>query len=520
MLEGSTTTTSTLSRRAMLRTAALGAGMAAGGTALSTLLGASPASAKDATGFVPSDLDLHLLRRATYGATPAQLKTVEGIGRDAWIDKQLAPATIDDTFCDDLIRDRFPHLSWTLTQAWNNLEGDWSLMADLGQAHISRAAWSKRQLFEQMVDFWSNHLNVTNFFDDGWWCRHDYDKKVVRRFALGRFHDMLAASATHPAMMLYLNNAESTKDNPNENYGRELLELHTVGVDGGYDEEDMRNSTLVMTGFGINWDTGLFEYHPRDHFTGPVQVMEWSNPDPKPGKGYDVAMSYLSYLAHHPSTARRIATKLCERFVSDAPPLSLVDKLAATYLASDTAIAPVLRKLFRSPEFGASLGQKVRRPLDDMVSTLRILGIKPDVSGTDGLQGLYWMVSDLGHEPLTWPQPNGYPDVADAWRSAGGTLGRWNMHMSLAAHWWPDAVVRPPLHQLLPANDPKTHGELVDALAKRLVFRTLSTPHRDAVLGFLGKTAGDTLNRDSEALGWRLPYLVALILDSPYHEIR
>jgi uncharacterized protein (DUF1800 family) len=448
------------------------------------------------------------------------LKSVRSLGRTPWLDAQLAPGSIDDAACEALIADRYPHLTWTLDQAWRNLEGSWSLMMDLGQAHIVRAVWSKRQLLEQMVDLWSNHLNVTNPFDGGWWCRHDYDKRVIRRHALGRFHDMLVASATHPAMMLYLNNAESTKDNPNENYGRELLELHTVGVDAGYSEEDMRNSALVMTGFGISWDTGQFEYHGWAHFTGPVQVMGWASPNPKAGRGVEVAMSYLSYLAHHPATARRIATKLCERFVADDPPPTLVVKLAATYLASDTAIAPVLRKLFRSSEFNASLGAKVRRPLDDVVATLRILGVKPDPSGTAGLQDLYWMVQDLGHAPMAWPQPNGYPDVADAWRSAGGTLGRWNMHMSLAGHWWPQELVRPPLKDLLGAVNPKTHGELVDVLAQRLVFRTLPTAHRDAVLGFLGKAANDPLNRDSEALGWRLPYLVALLLDSPYFEVR
>ncbi len=512
---------STLSRRRVLRTAALGAGVAVGGTALSTLLGPVPAIAGgEPTAYVPADLDLHLLRRATYGATPGLLKQARSMGRNAWLDKQLAPASIDDSACEALIADRYPHLSWTLDQAWNNLDGDWSLMMELGQAAIARAAWSKRQLLEVMVDFWSNHLNVTNPFDGGWWGRHDYDKRVIRKHAMGRFHDMLVASATHPAMMLYLNNAESTKDNPNENYGRELLELHTVGVDAGYSEEDMRQSTLVMTGFGMDWDNGHFVYSPWAHYTGPVEVMGWSAANNRASRGYDVGLSYLSYLAHHPSTAQRIARKLCQRFVADDPPQTLVDKLAAAYLAADTAVVPVLRKLFRSPEFAASLGAKIRRPMEDTVATLRILGVKADPSGTDGIQGLYWMIGDLAQAPMAWSPPNGYPDDAASWRSAGGTLGRWNMHMSLAAHWWPDSLVLPPLRNLLGTVNPKTHGELVDLLAKRLVFRTLSTAHRAAVVGFLGKLPSDPVNRDSEAMGWRLPYLVALILDSPYHEVR
>jgi uncharacterized protein (DUF1800 family) len=221
---------------------------------------------------------------------------VRASGRTAWLDRQLAPSTVDDTFCERLVVDRYPHLSWSIDQAWWDLDGDWSLMMDLGQAAIARATWSGRQLFEVMVDFWSNHLNVTNPFEGGWWCRHDYDARVIRRHALGRFHDMLVASATHPAMMLYLNNAEFTKDNPNENYGRELLELHTVGVEAGYSEDDMRQSTLVMTGFGMDWETGRFAYSPWAHHTGPVRVMEWSAANARPARGYEVGLSYLAYL--------------------------------------------------------------------------------------------------------------------------------------------------------------------------------------------------------------------------------
>ena len=135
-------------------------------------------------------------------------------------------------------------------------------MFDLSVSTLARAAWSKRQLLEVMVDFWSNHLNVTNPSDSVWSTRHDYDRTVIRKHALGKYSDMLLASATHPAMMTYLNNAESTKDQPNENYGRELLELHSVGVDAGYSEEEMYNSALIMTGFGIDWDTYLFNVLP------------------------------------------------------------------------------------------------------------------------------------------------------------------------------------------------------------------------------------------------------------------
>jgi uncharacterized protein (DUF1800 family) len=283
----------------------------------------------------------------------------------------------------------------------------------------------------------------------------------------------------------------------------------------------MWNSTLVMTGFGIDWDTGLFQFHASDHHRGKVKVLGWSSKNATGSGGLELGNAYLSYLAHHPATARRIARKLCLRFVSDDPPSGLVNMLADTYLANDTAIVPVLRKLFRSQTFKNSVGQKVRRPLEDLTATLRILGYRPDPKGTQGLEGLYWIAQSLGQAPMGWHPPDGYPDAGEAWRSAGGTLERWNTHMSLAAHWWPDSLGQPDLRDhLLPAKLPATHGALIDALAKALVYRKLSVAHRAVVLDFLGRKSSDPVTSSSAAVGWRLPYVVALILDSPYHEVR
>ena len=502
-----------------MRTAALGA--LAGGTGVLPSVFAAAPRAMAAGTFVATDPDLHLLRRATYGPTTASLRSIERIGPGAWLEQQLHPSSIRDSFVDDLLASRYPNLSLSVGKAYSTLNGSWDLMFDLGQAAIVRAAWSERQLLEVMVDFWANHLNVTNPSDNVWWSRHDYDRRVIRKHALGKFSQMLKASATHPAMMTYLNNAESTKDNPNENYGRELLELHSLGVDGGYDEEDMRQSTLAMTGFGISWDTGEFEYDKDNHYVGPVNVVNWSSLNGSANRGYDVGLDYVNHLAHHRSTAERIASKLCERFVSDDPPRALVDKLAQTYLHHDTDISEVLRELFRSKAFKGSIGAKVRRPMEDVVATLRILRIKPDTTGTDGLQGLYWMLEGLSHAPMAWTQPNGYPDVAASWKSAGSRLNSWNTHVSLAAHWWPDTLRLPDLKEtVLPKPLPGTYGGLVDAVAKAVVFRKLETVHRDAVLTFLGKAASDPLSKTDAAVTWRLPYLVALILDSPYHGIR
>ncbi len=505
----------TISRRTVLRTGAVGAGaVALGGLGLDLTL-ATSASAASAASFVGTDPDLHLLRRATWGPTKESRAEIRKLGRTKWLEQQLHPNTIKDDACDKLLKQRYPGLEWNITQARAHLEdfsGD--LMWDLGQAVLLRAAWSKRQLFEVMVDFWSNHLNVSNPFDSGWDNRHDYDRTVIRRHALGRFDDMLIASMQHPAMLYYLNNAESTKDDPNENYGREFLELHTVGVDGGYDEEDMRQSTLVLTGLTVDWETGLFHYEKDDHYTGKVKVMKWSAPNKHANDGLSLAKSYAKYLAHHPSTARRLATKLCERFVSDDPPKPLVDNLAHIYLANDTAIVPVLRALFTSRQFAQSKGKKVRRPMQQTIATIRILDTKPG-NDPDDIQNLYWFVQGLGDAPLAWGPPNGYPDTADAWASAGGTLGRWNSTTALCSWDWP-GLARPDLRKhLLPKKLPKSNGALVDTLSKRLVFRQLPPAHRTAVLHFFGS---DPATEDN--LNWRLSGLVSLILSSPYHVLR
>jgi uncharacterized protein (DUF1800 family) len=508
-------------RREMFRSVGTVAvsGGAIGGTEVAT---AARAAAVTADPLVATDPDLHLLRRLTYGPTPDSLAELRRLGHRTWLNRQLNPSSIDDRACAHLIKTRYPHTLWTVSQARQGLDAfSWDLMFELGQATIARAVWSKRQLFEVMVDFWSNHLNVTNPSDNVWDNRQDYDRVVIRKHALGRFEDMLIASAQHPAMLMYLNNNESTKYELNENYGRELLELHTVGVDGGYDETDMLNSARIMTGFGVVYETGGYLYTASDHDVHPVRVMDFHRANSTGKGGYAVGIAYLKYLATHPSTAKHLATKLCQRFISDAPPPDLVKHLAKVYLANQTAVVPVLRELFASAAFRHSTGKKVRRPFEDLVATLRVLGYRPDKSGTDGLQGLFWMAQDLGQAPMGWPQPNGFPDEAIAWQSAGGVLSRWNSHMSLVGHWWPSSLRQPPLQSLLPKKLPATHGALVDALAKRLVFRTLTPAHRKAVLAFMGHQGSDPLTSASSAVSdWGLTLVVSLILDTPYHAQR
>jgi uncharacterized protein (DUF1800 family) len=464
----------------------------------------------------------HLLTRATYGLTDDLVHEATRHGAQRWLDDQLDPHRVDDKAMDRLLT-RWPSLTRNTWQTRNHLAdnmGAWDVMLDLVDAHIARAIWSKRQLFELMVDFWSNHFNVTCPSSDVWDNRHVFDRETIRPHALGRFSDLLRAVAHAPAMLVYLGNADSTAAAPNENWGRELLELHTVGLAAGYSQRDVRHSALILTGLSVEPDGGEFEYKPWMHHVGHVRVLGFHAANSSHTGGKAVAMSYLHYLAHHRDTARHLATKLAIRFVCDDPPKRLVDRLAHTYLHHGTAIVPVLRELFASPEFADSAGAKVRTPFENFVATLRALGVRPPAHGTAGIRDLQWMTADAGQPPLGWYAPNGYPDTAAAWATTSTALGRWNAHLNFAAQWWPDKLRWQPMHTFVPHPRPKTYGALVDTLAARLHVPALGEHERRAIATFLGHHPHDLLHPDDDALGWRLPDVLALVLDSYKQALR
>ncbi|MEV4707283.1 DUF1800 domain-containing protein [Actinoplanes sp. NPDC049316] len=478
-----------------------------------------------ATDFLPADPLLHLLRRATYGPTPASTAEIRRLGAGAWLERQLKPASIADPVADDLVA-RLPLSRLSVGSVRSKVRAGafkmygWEPMFELGYAAVARAVWSERQLLEVMVDFWSNHLNVANPSGDVWDSRPDYDRSVIRPYALGRFADMLKASARHPAMLTYLDNRFSTRAAPNENYGRELLELHTVGL--GYTEADVKGAARLFTGMTVSWDTGRYRYDAGRHATGAVKVMGFRHANTTASGGQSAAMALLEHLALHPATAKRIARKLCVRFVADEPPATLVTRLAKVYLDNRTAIAPVLRALFTSPEFAASVGAKTRTPYEDIVATVRTLGYAPEKSGTKALQALYWITEAAGQAPMAWTPPNGYPDVASAWASPSGQVTRWNAHLNITAGWWPNTLQRPESIVKAFAGDtlPATYGALVDAVATRLLGRTPAAEHTTALAAFYGKKPASPLKASDAAAGWAFPYLPALLLNSPYFALR
>jgi uncharacterized protein (DUF1800 family) len=495
-------------------------GLGAAGLASSPAEAARIAAAATPTWPTPLSRDpaLHLLRRATFGATLVDVVAIKQMGVDAWLERQLNPQAIADPGGDAVLA-LYPTVGMSTSQLRTTLkDGDYLGMWELGHATLGRQIWSSRQLFEVMVDFWANHLNVVNPLDGGWDVRGPYDKDVIRKHALGRFADMLSASARAPAMLRYLDNASSSKRSVNENYGRELLELHTVGLDAKYTEKDVRQSAYILTGRTVD-DDGTFMYDARRHWTGKVKVLGFTNANAKASQGLALGEAYLSYLATHPSTAARIAHKLARRFVCDDPPQTLVDRLTQSYLDNGTAIVPVLRTMFSSVEFWMSTGLKTRRPLENVVATARIVGVtagKTAKATRDGLEGLYWMTNQLGQAPLNWGPPDGYADFAEAWGSAHSTLGTWNSHRALIQGWH-QGLNYPPAQSFVGLK-PSTVGKYIDTIAQRLVSQNLSKAHKQALLTFLGAKES-TKVRDIR-LGGKVEHLVPLVLDSVYHALR
>ena len=476
------------------------------------------AASTPAAAVLPADPIAHLLRRATYGPTPAALAEATSLGVAGWLDRQLNPAAIDDAACNALVA-RLPLAGASIAAVRAALPvHSYDAFGQLGRAIIARAIWSKRQLFESVAGFWANHLHVAAPSSGVWDSRPDYDQTVIRRYAFGTFAEMLQASARHPAMLTYLDNRSSTRAHPNENYARELMELHTVGMN--YTEADVQAAARLLTGMTVD-KTGVYAYDQASHATGPVTVLGFSHANATAAGGEAAATALLDYLARHPATAQRIATKLCVRFVADDPPPALVDRLARIYLDQGTAIVPVLRALFTSPEFTASAGQKVRTPFEDLAATVRTLGLGPEASGVTALDALYNVLVGAGNAPLRWPTPDGFPDVAAAWTSPSAFLLRCNFHLNLAAGWYPKQLTRPAdmLKALVPVL-PATYGALVDALAKRLIGTTLPAAQVAAVLSVAGKVPTSPLTAKDTSVAGSLPYLTALVLDSPSFQLR
>jgi hypothetical protein len=468
---------------------------------------------------------LHVLNRFTGGwTTPLAAEVTAAGGIDRWFAAQLDPSGVPDDFSTQSSTWWYSILAgaadlWARDRA--GTERVWVANANYERWSMLRRVFSRRQVLETMANFWEHHLHVPGDADGVALFRSDYGR-MIRRNALGRFDTLLQEAITHPAMGVYLGNALSTKKAPNENLGRELLELHTVGRAAGYTEDDVKASARILTGYRVDeWNTWKVWYEPNAHWVGPVTVLGFTDPNAS-SDGQAVTAAYLRYLAHHPSTAQNIARKLAVRFVSDDPSAALVDHLAQVYLANDTAIVPVVRALVASDEFAASADAKMRTPDEDVVATYRALEVqvKAPTAGGSAANAILWQAEGIGLRPFGWPRPDGRPDRAEAWSSVSRMLNSFDVHYTMSGGWWPttDATYRKPV-QWLPATAVRFDA-LVDHLARKLLGRPATPLLQTAAAQATGLPADEVVTADHDLVRWEMARLLTVFLDSPTHFTR
>lgn len=420
----------------------------------------------------------HVLGRAGYGPDAWSRGRIEALGATGYLQEQLAPETIDDGALESQLV-QFPSLALDLPELWA-IYGDegsqlhpGNVLSDLQQARILRAVASRRQLHEVLVDFWFNHFNVYTELNSILIDVSPYERTAIRPHVLGRFGDMLLAVARSPAMAMYLDNDENEVGALVENWARELLELHTLGV-GNFTEADMVEVARCFTGWkrdytqtdGFRFDAALHDQGAKSLFGGALQI-------PADG-GYQDGVAVLEFLASRPETARHIARKLIVRFVTEEPLPVLVDDLAQVFLATDGDLGAVTETLLLSPAFlDGFRGARVKRPLHLMTSAARAMGTAP---AQLDLFGISERIRFMGEELFRARPPTGYPDVAAAWAGPGTVLLRFNTMEVISRGMHGYAFAHPPA---------TTVEELVDALAAQYFVADLGAEERAGAIAFL-----------------------------------
>lgn len=413
---------------------------------------------------------IHYLNRATYGSSPESVAQVKTLGWKALLEQQLHPEDIDTSAIDSILDDEFPTLALTTKQIVDADDQELTdkLVPDLIVSTILRQIYSPAQLYERMVEFWSDHFNINLLEDRVNYLKTSDDRDVIRPHALGKFRDLLHASARSPAMLLYLDNYSNTKFGPNENYARELMELHTLGVDGGYTEEDVVSVSRAFTGWTISLETYDFSFLMESHDRGKKTVLGQEIERPWAG-GVTDGEQVLDILASHPSTAKFISGKLIRRFVNEEPNKPLLNRLIKVFMETDGDIKSLLNTIFHSEVFWSSKEMKMKRPLDFLNSTIRKFNL--DMS-EDVLSYAYIRLNQLGQVPFFWHAPNGYPDTAAYWTNTSSLVSRWGTAKDTAFF-----IPRKKYIEML--GEANTPNRIVQAMAQALIDRRLSNSERD-----------------------------------------
>src|SRR5581483_6181889 len=429
----------------------------------------------------------HVLNRVAFGARPGDVERVRAMGLDRYLDQQLHPDRIADpgmearltglptlrmSSRDIAAKIEQPQIEARKEKKQGETTGPTpqdqranAVLLELSQQKVLRAVYSERQLQEVLTDFWFNHFNVDARKGPVRFMLPEYERDVIRPRVLGKFRDLLEADAKSPAMLFYLDNWMSADPNGphapaprprvvrgpfgpmlvqppprvppknpnapkglNENYARELMEVHTLGVDGGYTEKDVTEVARCFTGWTIDRPRagGGFVFRPALHDAGQKIVLGHVI---KAGGGESDGEQVLDILAKHPSTARFIATALARRFVGDVPPPALVDRAAKRFRDTDGDLREVVRTILASPEFLAAdaVGAKMKTPFEFVVSALRATG-----ADVQDATPIVRTLQQLGMPLYQCQPPTGYKETADAWVNTGALVDRMNFAVRLA----------------------------------------------------------------------------------------
>ncbi|MDA0244162.1 MAG: DUF1800 domain-containing protein [Chloroflexi bacterium] len=503
------------------------------------------------------------LNRMAFGPRPGDVAAFNALGATdeertaAYVEQQLNPIPAEDTELNGrLAAIGFQTLAKTQTEMWvdhyrNPSAGDyvWQTLPirETERATFVRALYSKWQLAEVMADFWHNHFNIygwdfplRSFFVQ-------YDRDVIRAHLFGNFRQMLEAVAKSPAMLFYLDNESSTRAGPNENWARELFELHGLGAENykgvrpqnsiapdpddpafplGYVDEDVYEATRCFTGWTVNYrvadgDTGEFIYLDANHDRFQKSVLNFGQINfPSDQAPLQDGLAVLDLIANHPGTARYICRKLCIRLIADTPPDSLVQSAAQIFRAQREApdqIKQVLRHILNSAEFRSIWGEKVKRPFEALVAAMRAGNADWNVDfGTDS-NSLVNQYNQMGQPLFSWGPPNGYPDSRTAWESTTPLVMRWRLFNWLVNLRDVNLVYYLPVLDDTPPTV-RSANALVDFWTERLLGRAPDSDARQILVNFMAQTSDpdvDLVIVPEDGIHGRLRTLVALILQSP-----
>ena len=473
----------------------------------------------------------HLARRVSIAPTYRLVNTIRKTGWATWLKAQIySDSTFDTAAVETIIKKYYPWGFYDHTRYLTYTE-NWRFGGMNRNAAMLRRLYSEQHLRETMVEFWGDLIHVSSMGDAKAYITQ-FDSRQ-RKNALGLFSTLLYESELTPAMIRMLTNHTNTVKAVNENMAREMLELHTVGVDGGFSEKDVQQTALLLTGFNHNYDTSTFEFKPRNHYYGPLKIMGWSHRNSDTDNTLSVFKSFTNYLASHPATAQRIAERLVARFCSETQGpagAALAASLATTYLANKTDIKPVLWELFNSKHFKDSVGTKIARPGHIVARNYAAMNttFSPAAGAYNELLKLYSPPGRLdnhhiamGHQFRGRSSPAGDPDEWQFWLSSNmvrTVTGALALECATQSDPWfkaPDwattlgLTTKMTVSQLAETAYARIHGFFPDAAVKKAIEDSVS---RFGTSG--GIPSATALEAD------RFGYTMHLILAAPHSFIR